>query len=134
MKHILVQAPCWSIKLNSPLLQSPLVFEPYNQIALADLDAEFLHRYEISTGSSIVCDYVGSRLPYRPSEVICIAGTTENIYVLNKKWILEIWDSHSMKSIKRIFIIQRKIKEPWTKKYPKRSANFSPRILLIQGN
>jgi Ca2+-binding EF-hand superfamily protein/serine/threonine protein kinase len=134
-KYLYIQKTIWEQSVNAPVCRSLWGIGDLGRVGILDTRGS-LSQFDLAEGHTLQTLFLGTRPPFKQVPILATAfdSALSRFYVLDKQWVLEIWELHQNKSvpIDRIRVLNKLIGQDYIEKfYVSRLRGLTPAILSL---
>lgn len=134
-KYAYNQSTIWEQTVNAPVCRSLWVIGDLGRVGILDTRGS-LSQFDLAEGNTLQSLFLGTRPPFKQVPILATAfdSALSRFYILDKQWVLEIWELHQNKSvpIDRIRVLSKLVGQDYIEKhYISRHKGLTPTILSL---
>lgn len=135
IKHVFRWNREWSQEVINPVPRSLWISGELGRAGFID-DQGYLNQLDLLTGNAFPVLHLGTKPPFQRTPLLASAcdPSTNRLYLLNKQWVLEVWDLHQQTTCckKRIKVLSKVVADDYIERfYKSRHRNVFPKLLSI---
>ena len=135
VKHVHLKSPEWSQEIINPYPRTVWVSGELGRVGYLD-DQGYLNQLDLLSGAAFPVLHLGTKPPFQRTPLLASAcdPALNRLYILNKNWLLEVWDlhQHTTSPVKRVKILSKVVGDDYVEKfYKNRYRNVFPKLISI---
>ena len=135
IKHVYQKHAEWTQEVINPFPRTLWLSGELGRVGYMD-DQGYLNQLDLLSGAAFPVLHLGTKPPFQRTPLLasaCDPGLNR-LYILNKNWVLEVWDLHQQTTspVKRVKILSKIVGDDYVEKfYKNRYRNVFPKLVSI---
>ena len=134
-RHVYKWGKDWGQEVLNPMPRTIWVSADIGRVGFLD-DQGYLNQLDLISGTAFPVLHLGTKPPFQRTPLLAAAcdSKTGRLYLLNKQWVLEVWELHQQTTAprKRIKVLSKIIGDDYVEKfYKNRYREVHPKLLSL---